>query len=113
MLVDVGSVVGIMLGTLGGSGGGAVGLALAAGLIAKRGMTQVRPIIWLGVAIIGVALHFLLRSVLFRLDSVLLPSYLPAAWIVFTCTAMLGLLIGAGVPVLVYALVVEGYRLLE
>jgi hypothetical protein len=113
VVMDIGAVVGTVLGTVGGVGGGAVGLAIAAFLIAKRDTFRLRPIIWFGIALGSIALYFLLRSVLFQLDSVTLPSYLPSEWIALTCTIGLGLLIGAGLPLLVYALVVEGYQLLE
>lgn len=111
--IDSGSVVGAVLGNSAGVGGGAVGLAVAAGLIAKRATIRVRPLAAFGIAISSIALYFLLRSVLFQLDSVRLPAYLPSAWVAFISHGMLGLLIGAGVPLLLFALVAEGYRLLE
>jgi hypothetical protein len=113
VLMEIESIGAILPGTLAGSVSGLIGVGVVGVVIAKRDIIQVHPLVWFIAIGSAIALYFLLRSLLFQINSVALPPYLPAEWIVVICQVVLGLLVGAGIPLLVYGVVVTGFRLLE
>ncbi len=112
-MTESASAAGLVSTTAGGIAGAAVGLALAAGLMVQQRRLRLRPLAWVAAALVVIPLYFVLYSVLFQIDSVILPPYLPAAWVKQGAAALLGFLLGGGIPLLLYTLVAEGYRLLD
>lgn len=113
ILLDSGSVVGLLVQSFSGVGGSMVGLAIASIMIARHPASERQPRVWVVFAIVGLLLYLLFRTVLLQLDGVDFPAYFPAEWVAVICSGVLGLLMGAGIPLMLYALVVTGYQLLE
>ncbi len=113
VLMEIETIGAILPGTPAGSVSGLIGVGVVGVVIAKRDIIQVHPLVWFIAIGSAIALYFLLRSLLFQINSVALPPYLPTEWIVVICQVVLGLLVGAGVPLLIYGVVVTGFRLLE
>jgi hypothetical protein len=113
VLGEIGTIGGLLVSTIAGSMSGLMGVGIAAIIIATRETKQVRPLVWLVLMLVAVPLYFLLRTLLLQIELVTFPAYLPAEWIVTLCQVLLGLLVGTGTSLLLYGLVVEGFRLLE
>jgi hypothetical protein len=103
----------VIAGSVAAMASAVIGLSIAGLLLAKRDGSPLRPKQLILFALGALALYLLFRGLRSRIDEVILPAYFPAAWVKATCEAGIGLLVGSGVPLLLYALVSAGYRMLD
>ncbi len=97
---------------------GLVGLAIGVAGIAVVGMTR-RGLVKVTVGNLILATMFALLYRLFVYvfehsiaDTLVLPRYIPVAWFAVTAALGSGLLLGAGLPALLFLMVSEGFDLL-